>query len=363
MDIMRRSDTVDKLDELSNESREKLKKQIRRVQEEAHQLRIQARRLRHEQKKETKKQQHLLEHLTQSGKVWSQGMLKRGGDVASSGASMAGAQLRAGQQLARERGSGLVQDLGQRSTQVVNNLGNWRDDATHNLRKRGQSLAHDVAEWREDTAHEMRKQSRNLGRVLSDWGEDMMYKLRKQGRYIARNVAHTRSDATHKLRKQGRYVTRKLRKQSQQLVDRGSSLLEAGGKRGRKVWPILGFVSGVLLAGGITYWLVRRMLSRSEEIEERQYQLAPRERMNSMTNRPAEEIHYAGQGGAAVATKTSTKKTETVEPLENTDLRNRFVGVLSTRRYFPIEQRPDVDDVVFFLTEDDARAEGFTSAF
>jgi len=357
---MRRSDTVNKLDELSSESREKLKEQMRRVQEEARRLRTQARKLRHVQKKETKKQRHLLEQLTQSSKEWSQDVLKRGGDMASSGMSMAGSQLRTGQKLARERGEGLAQDLSQRSSQVIKNFGDWRDDTAHNMRKRGQSLTHDFADWRDDTAHDMRKQGRTLSRNMADWSDDALYKLRKQGRYIARNVAHSKDDAAHKLRKQGRYVTRKLRKQSQQLVDRGSALLDRGNKRGNRVWPIIGFISGVLLAGGITYWLVRRVFSRSEEIKERQFELAPHETMNGIINRSAGEVHYTGQGGAAVATKPSTMKAEMAGEPETS---NRFVGVLSTRRYFPIEQRPDVDDVVFFLTEDDARAEGFTSAF
>lgn len=360
---MRRSDTVNKLDDLSNESREKLKAQIQRVQEEAHQLRIQARRLRHAQKKETKKQRRMLEQLTQSSKEWSQDMLKRGGDVASSGASAAGARLRAGQQFARERGNSLAQDLGQRSDQVVDNFNNWRGDMAHDLRKRGQMLAHDVAEWREDTAHEMRKQGRSLSRRLSDWGEDTLYKLRKQGRYIMRNVNHTKNDAAHKLRKQGRYVTRNLRKQKQQIANRGTSLMKQGSKRGGNAWPLVGFISGALLAGAITYWLIRRVFSHSPKSEEGLAQMSPREAMNGVVNRPAGEAYRGSQGGTALATKPTTKKMETAEELEDTEQLNKFVGVLSTRRYFPIEQRPDVEDVVFFLTEDDARAEGFTSAF
>jgi len=362
------------LDELSSESREKLKEQIRRVQEEARRLRAQARRLRHAQKAETKKRKRLVHQITQSSKEWGQDVLKRGGDLASSGSSLAGTQLRSGQQFMQEHGNNLVQDLGQRSGMAVKNLNDWRDDATRTLRKRSQTLTHDASEWGEETAHEMRKQGRNISRALSDWGDETLYKLQKQGQHLAKNLSERKEDTAHTLRKQGRSLARnitdtkndaahKLRKLSKQRISRDNHVWEKRRERRGKVWPIIGFISGVLLVGGVTFLLIRRLLTRSEEAERQQIELATPEALNGIVNRSSEEGRYTNQGGTAVATKPAKKRTGTAEDLGETKTRNKFVGVLSTRRYFPIEQRPDVDDVVFFLTEEDARAEGFTSAF
>ncbi len=288
------------------------------------------------------------------------------------------------------------------------NLVDLRDDATRKLRKQGRQMTRNAADWGDETTYKLRKQGRNLTRTLLDWGDDALYKLRKQGQYIAQNVADWGDEAAYKLRKQSQYVAqnltgrkddvtrklrrqsrsvtrnladrremaarklrrqsrdltqtladrgeltaRKLRRQSRHLARRGGEALEPGRANRGKLWTIMGFFAGLLVAGGITYWLVKRGLGQREMEEEQGIELPQRDTLNGTVSRPGGEIRYASQGGTAVASRTSTT---------SAGPGSKFVGVLSTRQYYPIEQQPsDVSDLVFFETEDDARAEGFTA--
>jgi hypothetical protein len=310
-------DVLSKLDELPPESLEKLSGQIKRVQAEARKLRAQARRLRRAQKVKLEKSRN-----------------------------------------------SMTDNLRKQGRSLAQNASEWGDDATYQLHKQRRSLSRTFSDWGEAVAYKMRLQRKNLARKLNDRKEDAAHKLRQQGRYVARKLSDRKDDITHKLRKQGRYVVRnlsgrredathKLREQGQQFVDRSSQLLEPVRERGRKVLPIVGFAAGLVLAGGVTFWLVRRAFRQSAEEEERQIELSHRESLNGLNARPSGETHYVSQGGAAVVTK----------PNVQTDVLNKFVGVLSTHKYYPIEQKPDESDLVFFTTEDEARSEGFKEAW
>ncbi len=358
------TDFFERLDALSQESREKLNEQIERVQEEARRLRAQARRLRRAQQAEKKQRKKLLDQVARSGKAWSQGMLERGGELTSA----AGTQLKTGRQMLLERGSKTGQ-----------NLADWGDETTHRLRKQGKHLTQNAADWGDETAHRLRKQGQHLVENVTDWGEETAHRLRKQGQHLVENLDERREEVARKLRKQSRSMSRKLAKQreemarqlrkqsralsrnvgdrkeevARQLSKQRDRLLESGrNKRVGKIWSIFGFIAGLLLAGGVTYWLVRRGFGRRAP-EEEQIELPQRETLNGSTISPGGEIRYARQGGTAVATRPGATETEPA---------TRFVGVLSTRRYYPIEQQPEANDLVFFASEADALAEGFTSA-
>lgn len=364
------TDFFERLDAISQESREKLNEQIERVQEEARKLRAQARRLRRAQQAEKKQRKRLLEQVARSSKAWGQGMLERGGELTSA----AGSQLKVGQQKLAERGSQTTQNLaswGDETTHrlrkqgkhLTQNAADWRDETTHRLRKQGQHLVENVADWGEETAHRLRKQGEHLVDNLDERREEVARKLHKQSRSMSRKLAKQREEMARKLRKQSRAlgrnmadrkedVTRQLRRQSKALSKQRDRLLEPGRRRGGKVWSIFGFIAGLLLAGGVTYWLVRRGLGRNAP-EEEQIELPQRDTLNGTSTPSGGEFRYARQGGTAVATRPGATSTESA---------TKFVGVLSTRRYYPIEQQPEATDLVFFASEADALAEGFTAA-
>jgi hypothetical protein len=394
------------LDELSLEGRKQLKKQSARVQKEAGKLRAQARRLRKAQNAEISERKKLLGQVADASRDWGQNVVQRGNDLATAGMSLAGDQWRAGQQKAREYGSNLMQgvnQLGNQTTQnfsdwsgdtssrlrkqgqqLSQNAADWSDETTYRLRKQGKRLAQNTADWSDETAHRLRRQSRSLFQAMADWGDEMLYRLRRQGRNLNRNLfdrkedaarqlarqkralgrnfADSREDAMRQMRRQGRVLgrnfserrddtMRQVRKQRDYLSERGGQLLEP--VRRSKVWSVLGFVSGLALAGGVTYWLVKRAVERSLVQEEAGIELDnTREALNGATYRPDTEVRAVSQGDTLVATRVATSASPTT----------RFVGVVSSKRYYPLGLHPDAQDLVYFDREEDARAEGFSSA-
>lgn len=322
----------ERLDELSQESRHQLDKQIKNVQSEARRLKMQARRLRRAQRAEVKKRQNLLKQVTSATRDWSQEALRRSGEIA--------------QNLKEDAGH----NLDQQSTQVVQNLTDWSDDATARLRKQGSQLTQSVSEWGDDTGYALRKQGKKLQR-----------NMRRRGQSIANDLADRRNDATRTLRKRSRVVAqdladrrddvaKKLRKQSKQLRKQGEKLVS---QRNNRFWSILGFCAGLLLAGGVTYLLIRRNFSQNEEVEAEQFDLPTHDTLNGFSEHSDHETQVVSGGRTAVAAKTTTEVEKAIA----------FVGVLSTRQYYPIAEKPEeATDLVFFETEDDAKAEGFSAA-
>jgi len=295
----------------------------------------------------------------------SKGLMQRGNDLAASGASMAGNQLRSGQQKALEYGGNLMQGASQLGNQTTHKLGqnasDWSDEAAYRLRKQGQLLFQNLADWGDEMAYQLRKQGRKLSHNLVDRKEDAAHQLHVQKRDLGRNLVDRREGVTRQLRHQGRSLgrnlagrrddaMRKIRKQRDYLSERGGQWLEP--VRENKLWSVFGFFSGLLLAAGVTYWLVKRGLDNRVAQQAEGIELEMREPLNGAVRTPGGEMRATSQGGTVVATRLATSAGPTT----------RFVGVLSSRRYYPLGRNPDAPDLVFFESEDDARAEGFTAA-
>jgi hypothetical protein len=353
------TDFLERLDAISQESRERLNERIEHIQREARKLRSQARRLRRAQRAEKKQRKRLLEQIAQTGKTWGQRILNRGEEP--------GSPLRAGQQALLER-----------SSRVTQNLAEWGDETAHRLRQQGKHLTQDAAEWGDETVHRLRRQGQQLVGNAAEWGDETAHQLRRKGQHLVQNLQEGRAETVRTLRRQGRSVgrglaqqreemARQLRRQgrvlgrnvterredvSRRLRKQRDRLHAPGSKHSGPAWSIFGFVAGLLLAGGMTYWLVRRGLGKRRASKQEQIGLPQRETLNGSSTRSG-DVRYSRQGSTAVATRLGATS---VEPA------TRFVGVLGTRRYYPLERQPEAGDLVFFVSEADAVAEGFTAA-
>ncbi|MEO7019672.1 MAG: hypothetical protein ABI234_05935 [Ktedonobacteraceae bacterium] len=394
------TDILENLDALSPECRQALKAQIKRVQMEAKHLRTQMydlRKAEHAKKEERKyllaaeraekkerkhvmdaahveqqgrkhwlgaahaeqqgrkhvmdaahvEQQghkHMLGQLAATGKEWGQDALKRGEYLTSAGATLASAGLQTG----LERGGDLWHQLGsqvghdgatpsKQKVRTSHNLADWKDDLAYMLIRRGQHFLQHLLDRRDDATRNLRKQGKNLGRNLSDRTDDMAWQLHKQRQQFERTRIDQKKHLTRKMRKQGQKINRNMREHN-------------------SLWSTLGFVTGLLIAGGAVYWLTKRMFHHVAEEEEQHVELQPQHPLNGVGVGSSGEIRYTStsQGKTAVATRRSTR----AEPT------SKFVGVLSTQRYYPLERKPETNerDLVFFRSEEDAKAEGFIEA-
>lgn len=387
------TDILENLDALSPECRNELKGQVKRVQMEAKRLKEQMRHLRRAEHAE-RERMHQIEKVEHTERARAHQLQKE-----------ERAELKARKQALKhmEKVSGKGwrkrahhtefipldvtereerrQARHERAGRAAHNIADWRDDTARRLRKQGQQLAHQTTDWHDGTTHRLYKQSREVTQHMTEWKDDLIYMLLRQGQHFLQSLIDRRDETTRALRKQGRQLGRnladrtddvawQLHKQRRQL---GRNLVEQRDdaarhlrKRGKELnrnleehstlWSVLGFATGLLVAGGATCWLMKRMFHHAEEEEVQQIELQHRGTLNSIgMDVTSGEIRYNSQGGTAVAARRTTRADPT----------SRFVGVLSTLRYYPIERQPEVSerDLVFFRNEEDARAEGFIAAY
>jgi uncharacterized protein YukE len=212
---------------------------------------------------------------------------------------------------------GRIQDIVADLQGKVGTVGNAYAGGISYLKSRPSQLGLDLA----DT---LRERAYDLAESIAALGDDLSCALRKRRRQARRG-----------LQKQGR----KLQKRSRELQKDWQGQLQQVGRK-RTLWIGLGVGFGLTLAGVITYQFLRGRLQQLEE-EEPALEL------------PSTDVDL--QSG--IMTDAAPPKAV-------------FVGVISTRLYYPIEtpldqlsMKEDLPaDLVYFMSEQEARAEGFQPA-
>ena len=268
------------------------------------------------------------------------------------------------------------------------------------LRERGSRLSQAVAE-----------RSSQLTQDLADRGSD----LKDRGSKLSQNVAERSSQLTQDLADRSSKLTQDLAERggeiSQELAQRTRQARRdlAGGNR--NFWILFGFGTGLVATAVITFLLIRRRLQRAVE-EESSIQLSYSETdtiaENTMNGQPRGNIYSVGANGTRLEAQTTSAASVdntlanaapetvlptpaenetsqtispvstgadtaslTVEPSESLSPADAaFVGVSSTRQYYPVETPLDqlhttdgeAVDVVYFSSEDEAQRQGFSAA-
>jgi hypothetical protein len=144
---------------------------------------------------------------------------------------------------------------------------------------------------------------------------------------------------------------------TQELTKQGQRLLEPVRKRDRTFWSIIGFSVGLLAAGAITYQLIRRQVAQQNTEQDEHIELPQSNSWNGAGSRPTGEINYIDQGGTSVATLEFVDVDAVEKPADAA-----FVGVKSTKLYYSVDTELEPVDVVYFTSEDEAKAQGFSAA-
>ncbi|HEU0003035.1 MAG TPA: hypothetical protein VFQ36_19135 [Ktedonobacteraceae bacterium] len=194
------------------------------------------------------------------------------------------------------------------------------------------------------------KQRRKLLAQIRDSGFEWSQDMLKRGEDLTGELVERGGEITHDLAKRGRKASRKLAKRSQKL-------LNPARKQNRVLWTAAGFGVGLVVAGAITYRLVRGRAMKQALEEDQAIELPPTGSWNGNVARPAGEIHHVDQSGASVATLEVVTVENTERPEDAA-----FVGVTSTQYYYPVDTELDLTDLVYFLSEEEARAQGFKAA-
>lgn len=233
----------------------------------------------------------------------------------------------------RERLEELTRESRQKAVEQAKNL---RDQAAQ-----FQSQARQLRKALRKEAKQRRKLLAQMRDSGVEWGQDML----KQGERLSEVLVERGEDLTHDLAKRGR----KLAKQTEKLLP------ETGQERA--IWTVAGFGVGLVIAGAITYRLVRSRAFRQALLEEEQAIELPESEEWTLATQPAGEIVHVDQNGTTV-TKLETLTVAKAERPENA----AYVGVISTQSYYPADIELEHSDLIYFLSEEEARAQGFKSA-
>jgi hypothetical protein len=242
-------------------------------------------------------------------------------------------------------------------------------------------LVQESREWVEDQVEQLSEQVQQLQKQSRRLRKTLRREVRKRRKYwnrlrrfmpvLTKNLPKRRETLTEGLVQRGGKITQNVLdfggkttqdlaersgKFTQELAKRGERLLEPVRKRDRTFWSIVGFGIGLLTAGIITYQLVRRRVAQQETEQDEHIELPQSNSWDGSGGRPVGEISYIDQGGTSVAT-LEIVDVKTVE--QSADA--AFVGVKSTKLYYSVDTELEPEDLVYFTTEEEAKAQGFTA--
>jgi len=215
-----------------------------------------------------------------------------------------------------------------------------------------------------EQARQLQVQSRQLRqatRRMAKQRRKLVAQLRESGTELGKDLLKRSERVTEELVERGGKITQDLLERSGEfthdLAERGEHLLEPVRKRDRNFWALVGFGVGMVVAGVVTYRLVRQRVVQLETGQDEHIELPQSDSWNGTQSRPVGEILHIDQGGISVSTLEIVDVETNERPADAA-----FVGVISTKLYYPVDADLEPEDVVYFLSEEDARTQGFTPA-
>lgn len=235
-------------------------------------------------------------------------------------------------------------DLRQRLEELTRESRQKAVEQAQNLRDQAAQFQAQARQLRKALRKEAKQRRKLLAQMRDsgvEWGQDLL----KRSEHLTEELVERGEEMTQDLAKRGR----KLAKQTEKLLP--------AKQQNRIVWMVSGFGVGLVIAGAITYRLVRSRAFRQALLEEEQAIELPQSEEWTVVTQPAGEIVHVDQNGTTV-TKLETVTVANTERPENA----AYVGVLSTQSYYPVDTELEHTDLVYFLSEEEARSRGFKAA-
>jgi hypothetical protein len=255
-----------------------------------------------------------------------------------------------------ERSEALAQeleDLVERGTKLSQSLIARSSEATHDLAERGSATSQDLL-----------KRSKEIQQELGKRGKKLNKNLNKRSQKVAEELSRRSKKVTKELSKRSRQATRQI------------------SERSGTFWILSGFVVGLAAAGITAYLLIRQRVQQQQQLDaEQSFPVSQNGYLNTNTS--------SAQGKGSTYTNPGPIIQQSVQPSlaeENTpaiavaDQENRmpaaqsapsnaaFIGVVGTHHYYPVSTPLDQlansetgkNDVVYFTTEEEAQAQGYS---
>jgi hypothetical protein len=326
---------------------------------------------------------------------YSQELLKRSSDLTE---NLVGQGNRLSQVLV-ERSSGLV-ERGSKTTQAIADRGS---EVLSDLAERSEKVSKEVARRSEKVSKEIARRSEKANREIARRSEKASKELAKRSEKVSRELAKRSQDVAN-------VVAQRSREASARLPERNGTF-----------WTIFGFTIGLTVTAAAVFWFIRRRL-QGGSLENQSFQIAQNGHLSNGSGRPQTTPGQATpaksqqnqapatqpqavQPAVAIAEPVSEidaqAKPETATPapeLQHTPtpvvtgqvnvsvtpaaeetptptgaerpLDATFIGVVSTKRYYPVETpldqlqegQEEPLNVIYFASEDEAKEQGFSAA-
>ncbi|GCE18992.1 hypothetical protein [Dictyobacter kobayashii] len=241
-----------------------------------------------------------------------------------------------------------------------------------------------VAAFASDVQSDMQERLQLIGSSLADVLEDL--RDRSVNQDLWKRANGLTEDFIERSNKFSRELAERGGDFSQELAKRSRKAQQNIAEQDRSFWIALGFGCGLTAAGIVTFVLVRKRLRHAEEDDESPIQLSydsnrsaihisqPQGEIHAIRTRdrypeshPFGEVITVADHDGPVSTRSAE---ELADGAQSTPTDATFVGLASTKQYYPVEtpldQLADADgkpvDVIYFSSEKEAQAQGFTAA-
>lgn len=229
------------------------------------------------------------------------------------------------------------------------------------LRKQAQAL-------REATEQlDLAEQSSNFTQQVAQRSSKATQAIAERSSQATQAIAERSSKASQELVKRGGELTHEVKQRSRQVTEQ---LAEPNGT----LWAIVGFSIGVIAASIAVYVFIRRRIEQQAE-DNKQIQLPNYESLSRSTTMgeahpisqptPTVQVQVVPSPVESAVAVAEPMPTETERPANAT-----LIGVVSTKLYYLVETPLDQlagsqegpVEVVYFTSEDEAKAQGFAAA-
>jgi nucleotide-binding universal stress UspA family protein len=225
-------------------------------------------------------------------------------------------------------------------------------DWSQELLKRGENLRGDLVVQGGKISSDLLERSGEVSRDWAERGSKISHDLAERGSKLTQDLSERGSQLTQGLVKRGTEV-------SQDLAGRSKQQVQPKPKRNSPFWAIFGFTAGLVAAAVVTYLFIRRRMLQREIDQSQQIELPQDQLFDGMVSpRPTGTILHIDSNGSSVATVQAVNLEQNVAAPADA----AFVGVVSTKQYYPISVPVEAKDVVYFISEEEATSEGFSAA-
>ncbi len=328
---------------------------------------------------------------------------------------------------ATRRGNNLTGDLVERSNKLSQVVATRGEQVGRDLAARGNKASQLVVDRSSDVLQELTERSEKASQELAKRSEQVSREIVKRGAKVSKEV-------TKRSQKAAKEVRQRSQKAQSELAKRTVQLTQQNTRQNSPFWPVFSFTMGLTAAGVAVYLIIKKRLQQYEQdslhshvalngslngtakntasgstFSVNQPSLAtksveapnsegtasalilaepvtdevtadapivaePASEDDELTTEKVPSVVIQGTIKALPATEEPSGQTEaetTEEPVKTTPITDAtFLGVVSTKRYYPIETpltelhtpTDEALDVVYFASADDAQAQGYTIA-